>query len=524
MPSARLPAHIRSLSLALLLASAAPAAFAQQATAPTQTVGISQEQLLALVGRLDALEKRNDDLEAQLAALKTSQASGEQAVKKLSATTVSMSNGRPTFASSDGRFSASLRGVLQLDAARFDQRSAGPVATDFRRGSFGDAAEAERARDLADGANFRRARIGVEGKAWGDWNYNILFDFGGSGIEEAGKISSAYLEYAGLKPLRFRVGAFPPNTGFDDGTGVNNLLFLERPAVAELVRGLAGADGRVGAAVLGNGDRWSAQLVVSGNLVTNQTYDEQTGLVGRLTYLPYKSKDSLVHVGGNLNMIISPAATTVDVVPAGATTPVRLRERPEVRVDVTRLVDTGSIDADGVTSMGLELGFQHKALTVQAENFWIDVERRNSLLADPSFGGWYIQGAWTLTGEARRYNTATGGFDPPRVDNPFSRGKGLGVWEIAARFSELDLNYRAGAGGTAPVAGAVRGGEQQIFSLGLNWYPNNNVRFLADYQRVEVDRLSPGGTAFGAGALTPPAGAQVGQDLNIWSIRTQYAF
>jgi phosphate-selective porin OprO/OprP len=39
-----------------------------------------------------------------------------------------------------------------------------------------------------------------------------------------------------------------------------------------------------------------------------------------------------------------------------------------------------------------------------------------------------------------------------------------------------------------------------------------------------VDRLSPGGTAFGAGVLTPPAGAQVGQTLNIWSLRTQYAF
>ncbi|HYD44744.1 MAG TPA: hypothetical protein VEA79_05715, partial [Phenylobacterium sp.] len=25
-------------------------------------------------------------------------------------------------------------------------------------------------------------------------------------------------------------------------------------------------------------------------------------------------------------------------------------------------------------------------------------------------------------------------------------------------------------------------------------------------------------------AATPPAGAQVGQDLNIWSVRTQYAF
>ena len=32
-----------------------------------------------------------------------------------------------------------------------------------------------------------------------------------------------------------------------------------------------------------------------------------------------------------------------------------------------------------------------------------------------------------------------------------------------------------------------------------------------------------GGTAFLAGS-TPPAGAQVGQDLDVWALRTQFAF
>ena len=88
----------------------------------------------------------------------------------------------------------------------------------------------------------------------------------------------------------------------------------------------------------------------------------------------------------------------------------------------------------------------------------------------------------------------------------------------------LDLNYLAGSPGTAPVASAIRGGEQEIFTLGLNWYVNNVLRFQAAFQDVSVDRLSPGGTAFGTGAATPPAGAQVGQDFNIYSLRTQYAF
>lgn len=518
---------IRLAGLALLLYSAAPAAMAQQATAPTATVGISQEQLLALVGRLDALEKRNDELEAQILDLKAQSAGADQAIRDQvsAAPTVSLANGRPTFASADGQFTASLRGIIQLDAAHYDQDPPGPLATDFRRGSLGDANEADHARDLSDGLNFRRVRFGIEGKAWGDWNYNLLFDFGGTGVEESGRITNAYIEYAGLKPVRLRVGAFAPTTGFEDATSNTASLFLERPAIAELVRGLAGGDGRTGAAILANGERWSFAANLTGNIIQTQTYDEALGTVVRLTWLPYKSADSLIHVGANANIVINPAATGPDVPPAGAATPFRLRERPELRVDGTRLVDAGSIDSTDVQSLGLELGLQHKAFSLAGEYFWLDQNRRNSTLADPNFGGWYVQGAWTITGQPRRYNAASGGFDSPRVEKPFSwAGKSWGIWELAARYSELDLNYRAGADGTAPRASSIRGGEQQILTLGLNWYPNNNVRFLADFQHVDVDRLSPGGTAFGSGALTPPAGAQVGQDLNIWSFRTQYAF
>jgi phosphate-selective porin OprO/OprP len=514
--------HIGAAALAGLLCSVSTLAFAQPvSTAPTVGGGISQEQALSLSARLDALEQQNRELQEQIADLKAQTAAGDQAIREqVEANVVSVPNGRPTIASGDGRFTASFRGVAQLDAAHYDQRSPGPLATDFRRGSFGDATEADRARDLSDGANFRRARLGIEGKAFGDWNYNFLFDFGGSGTEEAGRISALYVEYAGIKPYRFRIGAFPPTTGFEDATSNTASLFPERAAVAELVRGLAGGDGRTAAAIYAGGDRWTAMGAVTGNLIGTQTYDEQLGFVGRVSYVPLKGETSLLHVGANANLIINPAAGGPDIAPAGAATTIRLRERPELRVDPTRLVDTGNIDADGVTALGLELGWQQKNLSLQAEHFWIDVDRRASALENPDFSGWYVQGAWTITGEARRYNATNGGFDSPRGEKPFNLKTGdWGVWELAARYSVLDLDY---AGDTA--AETIRGGEQKILTLGLNWYPNAVVRFLADYQRVEVDRISPGGTVFGAGVLTPPAGAQIGQDLNIWSFRTQYAF
>ncbi len=505
------------------LASAAVPAAAQPTAAPQ--VAITADQAASLIARLDALERRNSELEREVQALKAQTVAQIAPRKDAPAATVAIPNGRPTIASADGKFTAAFRGVFQLDGARFDQDAPGPLASDFRRGSLGDAGEADRARDLADGTNFRRARIGVEGKAFGDWDYGFLYDFAGSGVEGAGSVNQAWVQYSGLKLAKLKVGAFAPPAGIDDATSTNGSAFMERAAVAEMVRGMAGADARVGAGVLANGERWNVSAVVTGNTVGQQSFDEQLGLVARAAFVPIKTKSGLVHLGVNTSQVIHPAASGPDVGPAGAVTPVRLRERMENRVEGTRLVDTGSIDADGASAWGLEAAAQYKAFTVQSEYFHIGVERRNSAVADPEFSGWYLQGTWTLTGQPRRYAPATASFDAPKVEKPFDPKKGQwGIWEIAARYSDLDLNAMAGAPGSTPKAGAVRGGEQRIATLGLNWQPNNTVRFQFNVHDVEVDRLSPGGTAFGAGALTPPAGAQIGQSLRIWSARAQYAF
>ena len=61
-----------------------------------------------------------------------------------------------------------------------------------------------------------------------------------------------------------------------------------------------------------------------------------------------------------------------------------------------------------------------------------------------------------------------------------------------------------------------------------NWYPNANLKFLLDYSHVRVDRLNPARSAnpfpFGDAPLTPPFGAEIGQDLNSYALRTQFTF
>ncbi len=483
----------------------------------------NEERIARVEAALAALQGELRELKAATAAPRAAAPAAPAAPAAAPpAATVSLKNGRPTLASSDGQFTASFRGLMQLDGALYDQDDAGPLASDFRRGSFGDANENERARDMADGFNFRRIRLGIEGKAFGDFQYNFTYDFGGSGNEEGGKVNAAWLQYNGFSAARLRVGAYAPTTSLEDGASNASALFAERAAVAEVVRGLAGGDARVGAGLYAGGERWTLSGTVTGNIAGVQTYDEQLGFVGRATFVPYSQDETLIHLGLSTNIIVNPAATGPDV-PGGAPSPIRLRERPEIRVDSARLVDTGSIDADGVTALGLEFGAQRRNLYLQAEYFDIAVERRASALPDPDFSGWYVQGSWILTGESRQYSAGTAGFDGPKPAKPFSPKDGnWGAWELGLRYSVLDLNYREN---DLPALGSIRGGEQEILSVGLNWYLNPGVAMQFTWRNVQVERASPGGTAFGAGlGATPVLGTEVGQDLNIYSLRTQYAF
>lgn len=470
--------------------------------------------------RIQELEERLQALEGQLQDLKASTASDSRDVRRIQseAPVVTLANARPVIATADGKNRVAVRGVFQFDAANYEQDSPGGI--DNRRAGA-DATEGPNARDLSSGTNFRRARIGVEGTVAGDWNYALTAELGGSGAEAA-QLQQAWVEYAGWKPfgltnpVRIRAGAFAPPTGLEDATSSNDALFLERAASADLVRGIAGGDGRTGAGLYANGDQWNASAVFTGALIGNTgDFDEQFGFVGRVDGLILRSLDHGVHVGANFNAVLEPSDR---VVGPGVGTGVRLRERPELRVDGTRLVDTGGLNAEKVYAAGVELGGQWKNFYLASEYNTINVQRFGAA-SDLDFSGWYVQGSWILTGETRRWSGATGGFGAVRPAKPFDIKTGdWGAWELAGRYSTLDLNDNEGRAGFATPANGVRGGEQDITTLGVNWFPNNVVRFQLEFQDVSVDRLNPGTVGLAT------VGAQIGQDYQAVSLRSQLAF
>ena len=101
---------------------------------------------------------------------------------------------------------------------------------------------------------------------------------------------------------------------------------------------------------------------------------------------------------------------------------------------------------------------------------------------------------------------------------PFSSNGGFGALELAARYSRMDLNFEEGLDGAAAVPGSVRGGDQQVWTFGVNWYPNPNVKVMLDYLLINVDRLNPAGFGntqpFGPAPNTPPMACR---SARIWT-------
>ena len=483
-------------------------------------------QVQALASKLDKLQARLDTPPV----IQTPPSAAPAPASFPTAGGATIVAGKPSIQSADGRFTANLHAVMQFDAADYDQATPGPTTSDFRRGAA--STDTAHARDLSSGTNFRRARIGIDGKAFGDWDYSFLLDYGGAGEEDAAHIQELWVQYSGLKPFHFKIGAYPPSIGLEDQGSTNGQLFLERPASADIARSLAGGDFREGASIWANGDWWYGSASVTGRLVgvvnsqatgVAQPFDSQLGLIGRVGFVPWRSEKGMIEVGLHGSYVARPAdAGGPDTAPGAARYTITLQERPELRVDGTRLISTGAISAQHASTAGLEAAAEYGNFFLQSEYESFKIERRNGTvgLSDPDFDGYYVEGSYSLTGDKRRFNAANWAFDGPAVAHPFSLADGTwGSWELAGRFSDINLNYHEGALGTAPAPDAVRGGEQRIWAGGINWYPNSVVRFMLDYQDVQILRLSPSATTF-----QTPTGAEIGQHYHAISVRSQFAF
>lgn len=441
---------------------------------------------------IDTLEHQVQTLDREIQGMKQSTMKSRKDLDPASGEEVhvALKGGRPTLATADGQFSIALRSLVQYDSAYYSLSHA-PSRVDFSSGN-----------------NFRRARFGADGTLFRDWSYEFVYDFGASGTESGGRIYSAFIQFDGLGAVHVKVGAFPPPESFEDSTSSSDLLFLERAQPADVARSIAGSPGRDSATAFAYDDNDFGAFSYTGGIVgAAGVFDEQQALVGRLARRLAHAGDSNLAVDADSTYVLSLAPTAG----AGSPNPFSLSERPELSVDSnsTRLVNTNTIDAKHVLEWGIETAGNWHQLYAQGGYFGFDVTRRASVLQDPSFDGWYAQSSWILTGEAKVYRSDRGAYAAPKPAHPYTLDRpGIGAWELAARYSALNLNSGGGIAGLSTPPGGIRGGEQKIWTVGVNWYPNTAIRFQLDFQHADVSRLST-------------AGANIGANLNAVSLRAQ---
>ncbi|MFO7764005.1 MAG: porin [Wenzhouxiangellaceae bacterium] len=311
------------------------------------------------------------------------------------------------------------------------------------------------------GSEMRRARLFASGTIGRVWGYKFQYDFTNSG---AGGIKDAYVEYQDLGPAKIRLGHFEEPFSLQNMTSSKQVNFMERglPQVFETGRNL-------GVAVISGSDHWSASAGFFGTGIDNDSSgeDEGYGLSGRLTYAPVNSGGRVLHVGGSLSYRDT-----------GGADGVRFSERPESHTTDIRLVDTGLIDADEFYRYGLEAVWVHHRLTLQGEYLGAGVDRGNRG-PDADFEGYYGEIMWFLTDDRRPYSGSGGNFAAVNPKSAVGQG-GFGAWQVGARLSNVDL-----------IDAGIDGGEEDNLTLGLNWFPNRNLRFSFNYIKVLDTRGGP---------------------------------
>jgi phosphate-selective porin OprO/OprP len=199
--------------------------------------------------------------------------------------------------------------------------------------------------------------------------------------------------------------------------------------------------------------------------------DGANQFVGRLTALPFVSKErgSLLHIGFGLRH-------------TEADRGLRFRTEPEFN-NAPLFVDTGLFEADHATLYDVEISARRGPLWLAGEYLKTDVSAPAQ--GDPDFSGYHFTASWIVTGEMRKYNRRSATMGPVPISKPVNRG-GVGAWELAARWSDLDLSDRA-----------IEGGEMRILSFGVNWWLTPWSAFSMNYRDIRLDRFDTVGRSDG---------------------------
>ncbi len=403
------------------------------------TASVDAQDRQEMRQKIQQMEQRLDELE------KTEDEKDDESKPNDLRVYFSDGSGKLNWETADGRFSGELGGRIMYD---------------WTVGSIDDSLEDAGISD-ADGTEFRRARLFTEGSLY-DIGYKFQVDFAGAPVE----LKSVYLDFpTPIEGASLKVGKFKEDMSLAEKTSSKYITMMARPILTEW------AGGRDLGAQLGGGAvdgrlHYGIGVFRADNVVAGRSSvsDGDHKVTGRVAFLPWTQDDmsKYLHVGasGSVASLDNSSTSSED-------------HEPEVHL-ADDFVDTGAFGpTKGDTRVGLETALTVESFTISSEYMQrtYDVDG----VSDPTFDSWYVESSYFLTGEVRPYDG--GEFDRVSPASNFLTDGGTGAWEVAARYSTMDLND-AGAG--------VTGGETDIITLGLNWYLNPSVRIMTNFTNADV--------------------------------------
>lgn len=433
----------------------------------------------------------------------------EKLSKKLDAANAPKKTTYPTF---------KVTGFTQLDTAWYNQ-------TIKNQDTVGNA---------QDGTGFRRARLAIQGKAAEAMNYQLEVDFANAGRPS---FFDTYMEQENLPYLgTVRAGHFLQPFSVDAMTGFRNLPFLERslPFLAFVPFRRVG----IMSSNLSEDEMttWATSLFRTGGFnnapLGDSRFATDFGDIGgyslstRATHLIWFEEKGcqLWQIGAAYDYSQLGANNAIGsgvVGNAGSPRPFyQARVTPEFgplglpensstfgsAVNGTpSFADTGRYEANNFQLFGLETVYQNGPLSMQAE--WIGTAV-DSVAGPVFYNGAYGEVMYRLTGEYREFDKKVGALKNPVPFEdfiPIGRGpdrgiRGWGAWEIAARWSFVDLtnpsklngHYYNTATNTFTGSNHPGNGTLNDSTVGVTWFLNQHAKIQANWICAMMDNQAKG--------------------------------
>lgn len=364
---------------------------------------------------------------------------------KKSRVNVDWSGGAPKISSSDGEHTFEPIGRIQYDFS----------TTNGSRFDGGDTAD----RNIS-GGEFRRVRLGVQGRLMKPIDYRLEIDFAGSDVAIRDAFISAKHDFSLGQGVAY-VGNKYNDRSLSGATSSKWIWFLERNKVSQSIKPESGSFnlGLTGA-FYGNGPWHLSAAVSKGNVSGDHNDSDNLTLETRGHFNPVVTDNATLHAGAwgfyeDLNRGKTPSLT--DNVRVAS----HFNDRTRVYADTVNQPESS-------TGYGLELAGLTGRLAAGLEYGRRDIDSRTG--QDTHYDAYSGQIGYSLSGEAFGYSTKKGAWTRPDIDSPVTHG-GWGVWQLMARYDALDYEN----------SGDYAGGTGYGTTVGLNWYLNDYMRVMLNW-------------------------------------------